>query len=124
MQFRGKRKTEQQQKVRRPSLLTATGTRVGLSIVWGASNVCNELTELEIEAIKKHTGRKKVNYVRALAIKSLMQAKTCADIVRQYRGKRGYSERTIKGIHAALSKAGGGGKEVDGATVPNFKITH
>lgn len=108
MQFRGKRQTLPPKRVQRKSLITAPGVQVGKSVVWGASNVCAELTEAEIEAIKKYTGRKKVNYVRALAIKSLMQSKTCADIVRHFRGKRGYSERTIKGIHSALSKAGGG----------------
>lgn len=123
MNFRGKKQIGQTQREKRPSLLTAQGVKVGLSIVWGESNVCNELTELEIEAIKKHTGRKKVNYVRALAIKSLMQSKTCADIVRQYHGRRGYSERTIKGIHAALSRSGVGVNDTDGATVPNFNIT-
>ena len=123
MQFRGKRQVKPPERIKKPSLLEARGVQVGKSIVWGESNVCNELTEIEIEAIKKHTGRKTVNYVRALAIKSLMQSKTCAQIVRHFKGRQGYSERTIKGIHAALSKAGVGAKQTFGATVPNFDLT-
>lgn len=106
MQFRGRRQVQTPKTEKKKSLFTVPGVQVGLAIVWGEENTCSELTETEIEAIKKHTGRKTVNRVRALAIKSLMQSKTCSEIVRYYRGKRGYSERTIKGIHAALSKAG------------------
>lgn len=123
MEFRGRRQVKPQQRIKKPSLLTAPGVLEGKAIVWGVSNVCAELTEQEIEAIKKHTGRKTVNYVRAMAIKSLMQSKTCAQIVRHFRGKRGYGQTTIKNIHAALSNAGVGLKDTGSTTVQNFDLT-
>ena len=93
-----------------PTLANAPGVKVGLSIVWEHGNKSDGLTPVEVQTIRKETGHKSLNDFRILQIKNLMQTKTCAQIVAHFRGRKGYSERTIKRYHAALSKAGGGGK--------------
>lgn len=90
----------------RPNLFSAPGheQRAGV-IEWGGSECLTGLTEREVDLVKKKLGTKSVNYTRTLAVKSLMQSKTCAQIVQHFRGKKGYRESTIKHTHAALSQA-------------------
>lgn len=60
------------------------------------------LTPAEISELN----RRKCNLQKAEQIKGLMRFKTCAQIVRHFAGVDGYGERTVKGIHAALSAVG------------------
>jgi len=96
-----------------PALSKVPGrlTNNGLTTVWETGNVSSELSEIEMKVIRAEMGKNSLEgnkYVRALMVKQLMLVKTCAQIVRHFAGKKDYSERTIKRIHAALSKAGGG----------------
>ncbi len=93
-----------------PTLADAPGVKVGLSIEWAHGNRSDELTPEEVAAIRLETGCKTVKTFRAIQIKNLMRTKTPAEIVRHFRGKHGYRERTVRGICSALSKAGGGVK--------------
>lgn len=93
-----------------PTLADAPGVKVGLSIEWSHGNRSDELTPQEVAAIMRETGCKTVKTFRAVAIKNLMLTKTPAEIVRHFKGKKGYKERTIRGICSALSKCGGGVK--------------
>lgn len=77
----------------------------GRAIEWGGTSGKVTITPADIAAIKRHTGCKEVDMVKAMAIKSLMASKSCAQIVRYFRKRKGYGERTVKGLHAALSKA-------------------
>jgi len=90
----------------RKSLLNAPGADMGNGVIeWGGSEALTGLTEREVELVKKKLGVKRVNYIRTLAVKSLMKSKSCAEIVRHFRGRKGYRESTIKHTHAALSQA-------------------
>lgn len=96
-----------------PALSKVPGrlTNNGMTTVWETGNVSSELTEIEMKVLRADMGKNSLDgnkYVRALMVKQLMLVKTCAQIVRHFAGKKDYSERTIKRIHAALSKAGGG----------------
>ena len=93
-----------------PTLADAPGVRVGLSIEWAHGNMSEQLTPDEVEAIRRETGCKTVKTFRAVQIKNLMRTKTPAEIVRFFKGKHGYRERTVRGICTALSKCGGGVK--------------
>lgn len=92
-----------------PTLADAPGVKVGMSIEWAHGNRSDELTAEEIESIRRETGCKTVNTFRAIQIKNLLLTKTPAEIVRHFKGKRGYRERTVRGICSALSKARGRG---------------
>jgi hypothetical protein len=89
--------------------LTAAPARLinnGLTIEWGSNDATGLfLTEKEKRLICQKCGLKKVNEARALAVKSLMQFKTAAQIVAHFKGRRGMGERMVYGIHAALSEA-------------------
>ena len=93
---------------KRPALEHVPGVRVGLAIEWAHGSVSSELTQNEIEAIKRECGYKTVPVFKATQIKSLMRTKTYVQIVRHFNGKKGYAARTIWGIYAALSQCGGG----------------
>lgn len=92
-----------------PTLADAPGVKVGMSIEWAHGNRSDELTPEEIEFIRRETGCKTVNTFRAVQIKNLLLTKTPAEIVRHFKGKRGYRERTVRGICSALSKVRGEG---------------
>lgn len=95
-----------QQRRHTPNLLNAPGAKVGeTTIEWGGSEALTGLTEREIELVKEKLGVDKVNYIRTLAVKSLMKSKKCVEIVQYFQGKKGYRESTIKHTHAALSQA-------------------
>lgn len=78
----------------------------GKTIEWGCgTGQILELSELERRLICQKCGLKKAPEARALNIKRLMQHKTAAQIVAHFRGRKGYGERMVYGIHAALSEA-------------------
>ena len=111
----GTKKVKQPPKKRehRPALEHVPGVRVGMAIEWAHGNNPRELTSADVYALQKYAGWKDVSGVKAfkaLQVKSLMQSKTCAQIVRHFAGKNGMKERTVKRIHAALSHSGGGAK--------------
>jgi len=83
-----------------PSLLTAKGvvTDNG-TVVWGEATPTT-LTEAEIKAVRAAGFRP----FKGEAIKALMGHKSCAEIVRHFKGRRGFSASTVRHIHAALSK--------------------
>lgn len=83
-----------------PSLLNAQGviTDNG-TVVWGEITP-TALTDAEIKAVRAAGFRP----FKAEAVKALMGHKTCAEIVRHFKGRRGFSASTVRHIHAALSK--------------------
>lgn len=82
-----------------PSLLTAKGvvTDNG-TVVWGEATPTT-LTEAEIKAVRAAGFRP----FKGEAIKALMGHKSCAEIVRHFKGRRGFSASTVRHIHAALA---------------------
>ena len=86
-----------------PSLLTAQGVVTeqpgGIVVEWGTDTPA-ALTEAEIKAVRAAGFRP----FKAEAVKALMGHKTCAEIVRHFKGRRGFSASTVRHIHAALSK--------------------
>jgi len=95
---------------KRPSLADAPGEVVddGRAIQWAATNAGAHITPGELEKVSRETGVRNINTQKVLQIKSLMRYMSCAQIVARMKGRKGYSERTVKRYHAALSKAGGG----------------
>lgn len=91
----------------RPSLLTAEGRNVGLSIEWTIGGGGDTLSEREVSLIREACRVKRVNIPRCLHIKQCLVTMRPADVVKRFRGRRGYSERFVYGVHAALSKARG-----------------
>ena len=92
------------------SLLDAVGLNVGQAIVWEHGNMPESLTERERRLICQRLNVKRINEARCLQIKRMSATMTCAKIVEQFRGKRGYSESFITKVHAALSAAKGEGQ--------------
>lgn len=86
-----------------PSLLNVQGVVTeqtgGIVVEWG-TDAPKALTEAEIKAVRAAGFRP----FKAEAIKALMGHKTCAEIVRHFKGRRGFSASTVRHIHAALSK--------------------
>lgn len=95
--------------VKKSTLFDAPGAEVGHAVEWSVGNLADALTEREIELIRLETGVKEVNTARALAVKRLMPTHSIAQIAKSFRGRKGYGQRTIAGLHAALSKAKGEG---------------
>ena len=91
-----------------PTLADAPGVVVndGRTIEWAHGGCANELSSLEIDAIKKNTGHKSVNMVRALQIKRLMISKNYTQIVKHFAGKKGYSARSIWSVYSAIKSVG------------------
>lgn len=85
-----------------PSLLTAQGVVTeqpgGIVVEWGTDTPA-ALTEAEIKAVRAAGFRP----FKAEAVKALMGHKTCAEIVRHFKGRRGFSASTVRHIHAALA---------------------
>ena len=90
---------------RQKTLLDAVGYNDGLTIVWGGTESLHGLTPREIELVKKKLNVKEVHLIRTSQIKSLMESRTCAQIVQHFRHKKGYGSSTIKHTCAALSQA-------------------
>lgn len=86
-----------------PSLLTAKGVVTeqtgGIVVEWG-TNAPTTLTEAEIKAVRAAGFRP----FKGEVVKALMGHKSCAEIVRHFKGRRGFSASTVRHIHAALSK--------------------
>lgn len=76
----------------------------GKTMVWAHGKREIGLTPDEIAAIKPHGA------TAALRVKELMRTKSLAAIVRHFKGVRGMGERTVRGVYAALRRAGGGSK--------------
>jgi hypothetical protein len=95
---------------KRPSLADAPGEVVddGRAIQWAATNAGAHITPGEMEKVRRETGVQNLNTQKVLQIKALMRTMNCSQIVARMKGRKGYSERTVKRYHAALSKAGGG----------------
>lgn len=91
------------------TLADAHGVSVGKSIEWAHGNNASELTQAERLALLECCGWKEVKEWKALAVKSLMATKSCAQIVHHFRARKGMKESTVKNIHRALSKARGEG---------------
>lgn len=104
------RKAPQQKQRNRPapSLEHAYGRVIndGKTIDWSQGGNATELTEREINAIKRETGCKTVKVWRALIIKNNLHTKT----IPQLADMLGCCERTVWGIRDALLKAGVGEK--------------
>lgn len=86
-----------------PSLLTAQGVVTeqtgGIVVEWG-TDAPTTLTDAEIKAVRAAGFRP----FKGEAVKALMGHKSCAEIVRHFKGRRGFSASTVRHIHAALSK--------------------
>lgn len=93
----------------RVALEDVPGVTEGKSIVWAHGNQPSTISEREKTLIKKACGLKTVNVSRCLHIKTLLLSRSPAEIIRLNKGRRGYGERMVYGIHAALSKAKGEG---------------
>lgn len=91
------------------TLMHAHGVKVGRSIEWAHGNTSGELTDAERAALMECCGWKRVQEWKALAVKSLMVTKSCAQIVHHFRARKGMKESTVKNIHRALSKVAGEG---------------
>jgi len=88
------------------SLLNAAPVVIndGKTLEWSHGSASNDLTPEEIRAIKPHSVR------AARLVKALMHTKPLPAIVRHFKGVRGMGERTVRGVYAALRRAGGGPK--------------
>ena len=93
---------------KKPALTDAPGKLVnnGLTIEWSHGNTDNELTPVEIEAIKRQTGCKTVKTFRALQVKQMMDRRTLEQMAKALK----CSERTVWGIRTALLSVRGGVK--------------
>lgn len=100
---------EKQPQEQKQSLLDAPGVRSGTGIEWKVGNAHTELTAREIELVKQKCGTKTVNIARVLTIKNMMRFKTISQIAKEMKGRKGYSERYVAAIHAALSQSKGEG---------------
>ncbi len=102
------KKPKPAQPTKRPTLADAPGVMVndGRTIEWAHGGGTNDLTAQEIDAIKKKTGHKSVNVVRAIQIKRLMISKSYVQMVKHLSGKKGYSARTIWSVYSALKSVG------------------
>jgi hypothetical protein len=96
-----------QRRAGKKTLLDASGVQVGQAIEWAHGGNASEITDAERRALLECCGWKEVRYWKALAVKSLMATKSCAEIVRHFRARKGMKESTVKNIHRALSKAAG-----------------
>lgn len=85
------------------SLLDSSGVQVGQSIEWGYENSAIDITKEERNNLLKCCRWKEIKTAKVLAVKKLMQTKTCSQIVRHYQGRNGWKKSTIKNIHRALS---------------------
>lgn len=105
------KKVQAVKKEERPALENANviEERPGV-FVWAHGNGSDELTPQEMAAIKKSTGYKSVDVVRATNIKRMMRTRTYTQIVKHYAGKKRYSARTIWAIYSALQSVGDGYK--------------
>lgn len=79
---------------------------------WGQDLNRIKVTEYDRELVRRHTGCKRVNDVKVLAVKRCiaegLNYSETVDTFKRGKGYRsGYSPRTIWGIYSALSKAGG-----------------
>jgi hypothetical protein len=99
--------SQKQQQYKPPTLLDAAGfvENDGKTIVWGGTQSLYGLTDREIELVKQKLGTKSIDHLRTEQIKGLMASKSCAQIVQQFRHRKGYGSSTIKHTHAALSQA-------------------
>lgn len=94
----------------KPSLMDAVGVPVGKSIEWAHGNTPTALTEREKQLIREKCRVKSVNVPRCLQVKQMLVTMTPAQVVKKNKGRKGFGERTVYGIHAALSQARGEGK--------------
>ena len=104
---------EKQKKEQEPALLRVPGKVIrDCEVEWHSSNVQKSagLTPDQIRIIKREMKWKGFDSIKVEQVKARMEYRTCAQIVKDLDGRPGYSERTVKGLHAALSKAGVGGK--------------
>jgi len=101
-----KRVKEREFKV--PTLADAPGVEVlvdGVKVVkWEHGNRSTELTPDECERLKVCCGWKRVQKFKALQVKGLMSTKGRNQIIKHFKGKKGYSPSTIANIFRALSK--------------------
>jgi len=106
-------KKQTPKKEQEPALLRVPAKVIrDCEVEWHSSNVqkCAGLTPDQIRIIKREMKWKGFDSIKVEQVKSRMQYRTCAQIVNDLEGRPGYSERTVKGLHAALSKAGVGVK--------------
>jgi ATP-dependent 26S proteasome regulatory subunit len=104
---------EKQKQVQEPALLRVPGKVIrDCEVEWHQSNVQKSagLTPEQIRIIKREMKWKGFDSIKVEQVKARMSYRTCAQIVKDLDGRPGYSERTVKGLHAALSKAGVGVK--------------
>lgn len=73
----------------------------GKTMVWAHGSGSADLTPAELKAIKPHSVR------AARLVKAMMYTKPLPAIVRHFKGVRGMGERTVRGVYAALRRAGG-----------------
>lgn len=73
----------------------------GKTLVWAHGSAPADLTPAELKAIKPHSVR------AARLVKAMMNTKSLPQIVRHFKGVRGMGERTVRGVYAALRRAGG-----------------
>lgn len=88
----------------------ATIENDGKTLVWSKVAQPRTLTAPQIEIVCREMKWKNYNSIKTEMVRSRMGFKTCAQIVAELSMIDGYGERTVKGLHAALSKAGVGAK--------------
>lgn len=107
------RKQVKEKKVRdtAPALAKVPGVIVrDCEVVWTKDISGASLTTKQIEIVRREMKWKGWNAVKVEYVHSRMAYRTCAQIVKELRHVDGMGERTVKGLHAALSKAGVGAK--------------
>lgn len=109
--FRGQKRNTRKTQPAQKDYDHLVGVEVARGVIeWGDWNSKPyELTPAEIRALKGKSKRPSAKRMaKAIDIKRHMaRGKSYSDIVRHYRGRRGFCPRTIWGIYNALSIANG-----------------
>lgn len=106
-----KKRQEKKVKPTEPPLAKVPGVVVrDCEVLWSKDICGTSLTPRQIEIVRREMKWKGWNAVKVEHVHSRMAHRTCAQIVKELRHVDGMGERTVKGLHAALSKAGVGGK--------------
>lgn len=79
-------------------------------VLWSKDVSGASLTPRQIDIVRREMKWKGWNALKVEHVYSRMAYRTCAQIVNELRHVEGMGERTVKGLHSALSKAGVGGK--------------
>ena len=105
--------TAKKEQEKEPALKHVPGKVIrDCEVEWSIGNVRTlaGLTPEQVRIVKREMKWKGFDSLKVEQVRGRMLYRTCAQIVKELAGRPGYSERTVKGLHAALSKAGVGGK--------------